>query len=1310
MVDELELLKEEKRRRELKALQAEKARRSGATQQEENFMGVSDITGIVKKADRMSMGTAKGFYKGMLMPGVGEKLGVDPQFQAEGILEHGSQAIGETLGAGAMVIGGAAGATAKAGAQVLGPSVWAGITKAGDAFKIIGSAPAGFRASATGQALIEFSSAKSIANEATAAVGGGGLLGVYRNEYGDSGNWAGEIAAEVLGSFSSNALKALTFTPAMLTYNYFAKGDMRSKISRNIQMKAAKKLMEESVLKGQYNHRMDMSIIKEAGLELPTGQALGDQGLIDYALRLAQGDPKFHQKITAIVDANNEKMAELTRFPVKPETQFTREELSLANEAIFLDNFSAGNGREFPLSSLFLKDWKNFFTEAPNSHYSYNGFLSLLTEGMKQVGADSPVAFYKAYSTQEGRQKVGEQVRNKIDEYFSLRESEVDRLELDGYDLDMYLDPNNTDLRYTEVINSIVNKPMAGQMSQSKRNQLRSSQRLFNRPENEITLYRGEVSYIEPAFLPSWVGQKIEFDSHTSTSSDANIADDFADGPQSIGMNKANYYKRELPALYSRLIKEYRTKALESGDVSAAAQHMFDKVVDTNIFNRQGDFVDTPQNRLRLSQLHVQLMDYPPETTRGFFDGALYEMEKQLNHQLSQNYKSIVYRIAVDPDKARGYRVGNQENEWTLPAGSQLEITGITQGAGPGGTPSGHLTVDAKLIQTSDWQEYARRHVETRKQNVESVLDAIYDRQILKTKSELNQATGANYGTEAPPNLSAQVYNAVAAAKNDANREASELWNDIPRNYKFMPSQIKPLTTKIQANMRDLQKPTRHDQNKKEVLVYQTFFKNLKEKGHATMDDIIDYRANLAEEIARTDGLSKKRMIQSRKEALDVLKTLDRNSEVGAKFHIANDYQTAIGKLFNDHPALKFINDNSYKGRRRVQPGTFLDDFLNGKQGAIHKPEELIEALTGWRVAKRRGVGTIKNLRDLKAGRLKDNPGAEDAFKQVHKFLLVSLYNSASDINGKLKTDAYVKWQNKYGPTVKKIEQYAKQHGVDLGPISVKNFHRAQIELNTLVGSSKRTIENVEKAAADLFLSRDNTPKELLKKVLGSKNAAARINELTRIVSKNPDAMRGLRQHFQELMDEEFYQAHTFSRTGKEYLNGYRIAEYVNNPENTKILRALGYDDAHLKRLRKLSGAISRAEKVKLDVVRQGEPEDEFNIFDTMTVSSLLSRGYALQREVVGPLWVTSDIGSRYIRAFLGRMGVEALDELIKRAMIDDKVALDLMSLVDVPVPKSEKAQVAILNKYYGNLHTHLWNIGIRPREEGQKNGAPESP
>jgi len=272
-------------------------------------------------------------------------------------------------------------------------------------------------------------------------------------------------------------------------------------------------------------------------------------------------------------------------------------------------------------------------------------------------------------------------------------------------------------------------------------------------------------------------------------------------------------------------------------------------------------------------------------------------------------------------------------------------------------------------------------------------------------------------------------------------------------------------------------------------------------------------------------------------------------------------------------------------------------------------------------------------------------------------------------------------------PSVKAVDDFLRQHGEVLDEFPEVRKEMAQMR-NRLDAGAKR-VGNLEEdisAATDTtkaaegslgraqaradrvgksldsdktvigrYLNRE-TGSESMQRILSANKPKEEAAKLMRQLEGDPDAMAGARRAFFDLMDD------TVSSTSRD-LNDNPLfkrdtfVKFLNKNEDV-AREVLG--EAHARDLRKITRDLDVLGRTTNAKPRGSSGTAAGNQGAGLTLNSVLSRLYGIQRGVVSPRFVVGEVGTRLVASAARKMRQGDIDRLLDEALLDPQLARTL--------------------------------------------------
>ena len=382
--------------------------------------------------------------------------------------------------------------------------------------------------------------------------------------------------------------------------------------------------------------------------------------------------------------------------------------------------------------------------------------------------------------------------------------------------------------------------------------------------------------------------------------------------------------------------------------------------------------------------------------------------------------------------------------------------------------------------------------------------------------------------------------------------------------------------------------------------------------------------------------------------------------EVAERLRAANAAYREYAEVFKAPNVAKVLRE----GPRAVPDSAVLDYFINARRGSREAASELSTAIGG-NVEARQAV-------------------SDYAVRQAHKFA----FNPRT---GQLDSRKLNKWVQNNSEALREFPEARAE---------VANLGRLQRRVDVLGLAGERSNAIFQRRAAALFM--DDDPHGAVNAVLGSPHQTRDAARLWRMTKGDADAQQGLRR---ALWDEFVLRSAggEIDGVGTPFRDPTSMRRFIN--QNEDVFRAWGYTDADIDNLRLTADAAERISLTRAPArVNPGEPGSALKV---LTLPAILSRLYGIQRGVVGPQFVATEIGARFMNAVVDKMTERQVQAILEDAITNPRLMRDLMAMDT----GGRKAVVAFRRVHAhfvssGILQTHQRGVITTPRLEFPDQGA----
>lgn len=408
-----------------------------------------------------------------------------------------------------------------------------------------------------------------------------------------------------------------------------------------------------------------------------------------------------------------------------------------------------------------------------------------------------------------------------------------------------------------------------------------------------------------------------------------------------------------------------------------------------------------------------------------------------------------------------------------------------------------------------------------------------------------------------------------------------------------------------------------------------------------------------------------------------VLEAVDKNIEDLA----TGNYPTALKARFKFAQGLHAQVSQIYRSGKILQMrrAGVVGDIVGGETPASTTLSQMIH----------RGHGTPEDALHLKRalsstimedGKVRIGPMSKQNSDLIANYFVRIAYDAISDVNGRIVPERFAKWKQSFEPAIKQFPEAGRR---------LRHLGSLVKEVDELGLQSARVKTIVEDRALTTMLA--ESPQDAIAKVFRSDLKSTQAATLYKQVKDDPDAAAGLKQAFVDYIQTRF-------RTDKDdagnvIFNSTSLQSFMKDPANIRTMMALGFDSKHIGQIRRFTQLVSDFSDTRKLINFQGVGVDSGQpTAGGLTVTSLLSRAYAVARGVVSPRFIGSEIGARVITSQFNRITREETMALLGRALVEPEIMNDLLTEITVQeAPKVVK-----------RLRAHLWSLGYRAGNEDE--------
>lgn len=406
-----------------------------------------------------------------------------------------------------------------------------------------------------------------------------------------------------------------------------------------------------------------------------------------------------------------------------------------------------------------------------------------------------------------------------------------------------------------------------------------------------------------------------------------------------------------------------------------------------------------------------------------------------------------------------------------------------------------------------------------------------------------------------------------------------------------------------------------------------------------SFDEILSLKSRLSDEIRaeRAAPAPNRNRIRKLSMLLDeTMNTLDasakampENAAAKERLDAANKASRELNERFTRGTAAEVTAVDS-RGAKKVEDSELAGRFF--KAG----PDGSVEALEDFE----RAVG-----------------GRPAANKALRAYALDDAMRAAAP-DGKVDTKKLEAWIAKHKDA---LDRYPGIRD-DLGNVAAaqKSLERAARRKDML----EKGLNDPKRSTIAKYLDREDS-RDSMDSILRSKNPRREMTNLVNTLKRDPDALEGAKRAFWDRMMEG---TPTAPRSGiKATVEDAADTPVIKNAAFREFMTKHGdaarilYADnpQHLKRLERISEAVSAAQRTTNIKVpgTSGTPQSGTGI----TLAGMISRGYALQRGVVGLPYVIAESSIRGAKAAYMKVKAREFDRLLDQALMDPDVAKTLV-------------------------------------------------
>jgi len=235
----------------------------------------------------------------------------------------------------------------------------------------------------------------------------------------------------------------------------------------------------------------------------------------------------------------------------------------------------------------------------------------------------------------------------------------------------------------------------------------------------------------------------------------------------------------------------------------------------------------------------------------------------------------------------------------------------------------------------------------------------------------------------------------------------------------------------------------------------------------------------------------------------------------------------------------------------------------------------------------------------------------------------------------------------------------------------LKEFPNARRKINQYLEARKVTDDVMkqtaaqrdvaEKEIAKLYL--DTAPERVINNVMAGRNPEQKLTQVIKTIGNNTEARNGLRRAFMDWMGKKIT-SKSQGLAGESFLMPNQMRAFVNN--NRKIMSRL-YTKSEMKTIDDVLDMASIVQRDVRDIFPGGSDTAAKMQQGAISMSSLMSRLYSLERGIVSKRWFVSDLGARIGHHYFGAKNEAAARKALREAMVNPEFARRLMAKVGTP-------------------------------------------
>ena len=638
-------------------------------------------------------------------------------------------------------------------------------------------------------------------------------------------------------------------------------------------------------------------------------------------------------------------------------------------------------------------------------------------------------------------------------------------------------------------------------------------------------------------------------------------------------------------------------------------------------------------------------------------DGARHRIETYESRHGSREVPREV-NFAVDearliPPAARADDPGLEALSQTLSATFPQVARSLYQSR----TQIGRVLNQVKIMKNTGNPDVAARTANLWVEEASSIVQNNLTRVTNQIKAEM--------GDQPPEAIASRVRMAITAIRTEAYGSVQKAWDEVDPNGEanIISGIVKKRVKDIREGLAQVE-----ELGAKEKRIYDTI-ENY--PGTVKFNELMAARREINAEMQQTGNDQVRHRLGEVKsridDTLDTLLGYKYPTSVKARYKFAKEFHQRYSKIFRSGKMLQMRKEGvvgDIVGGETPASAT-LQRMLHSGQGSGEDAKHLKLALGGF--VTENGTVTPGNVSPQNEG-------------LIANYLTRMAYDASSDIHGTLVPQRFQRWLKNHEAVLGQFPEAKNRIGKLGGMID---------QVNKLGLTQARVSQIVEDRAVTTMLG--SNPEEAIDVVFKAADRGTRGARLYQTVKGDPEAERGLKQAFINWFERKFDSGDSDTVGNLIYKSG-ALSRFVKDPKNIRTMKNLGFSDKHLSRINKISTLADAYHKTTVaNTFRPnlsalpGTPQ-----VAGLTMTSLLSRFYAVSRGVVSPRFVASEVGSRVVGQVMNRFTREEVEALFARAMVDPKVAADML------VPMNEKTAAVMSSR----LRLHLVSLGWRVNDE----------